>query len=412
MADIPGFLLIKQWPPVPDLLFWISLTLVGGALLGEAAFRWLRLPRIVGYSAAGMAVAAAGFGVVVGRLPGDVRLVVDLALALLLFELGSRVSLRWLRANPALLWTSAAESLVSFGAIFGVLYWLGLDINIALACAAITVCASGEVVGRVAAELKSAGQVTERMIVLAALNTLYAVLALKLIIGWLHLDQRGDWVQGISQPLYTFAGSVLLALLLSQAVRWVIRGFELRDENSVLLLLGLVLFAITAARMLGLSTLLVPLLAGVMLRNASQRPCIWPRHFGTAGGVLVLTLFVVLGSAWSLETIAAGAVAALALLAVRAVAKALVLVATARVGGIATRQGLALGMALTPVSATSLVLLADLQATHPEFANQLAPIVLAAIAMMALVGPVVVQWGLRLTGDYRPIRVTVTKEQA
>lgn len=412
MADIAAFFLIEQWPPVPDLLFWVSVTLVGGALLGEAAFRWLRLPRIVGYSAAGMAVAAAGFGVVDGRLPGNARLVVDLALALLLFELGSRVSLRWLRANPALLWTSAAESLVSFGAIFGVLHWLGVERNIALACAALTACASGEVIGRVATELKSAGQVTERMIVLAALNTLFSVLTLKLIIGWLHLDQRGDWAHGIAQPLYTFAGSVLLALLLSQAIRWVIRGFELRDENSVLLLLGMIMLALTAARMFSLSTLLVPLLAGVLLRNASQRPCIWPRHFGTAGGVLVLILFVVLGSTWSVRMLAASAVAALALLAARYVAKTLVLVAMARLGGIDTRQGLALGMALTPLSATTLVLLADLQATHPETASEIAPIVLAAIAMMALTGPVVVQWGLRLTGDYRPQRVGAGKEGA
>lgn len=411
MADIAAFFLITEWPPVPDLLFWVSVTLVGGALLGESAFRWLRLPRIVGYSAAGMAVAAAGFGVVDGRLPGNARLVVDLALALLLFELGSRVSLRWLRANPALLWTSAVESLVSFGAIFGALTWLGLERNIALAGAALTACASGEVIGRVAAELKSAGQVTERMIVLAALNTLFSVLTLKLIIGWLHMDQRGDWVHGIAQPLYAFGGSVLLALLLSQAVRWVIRGFELRDENSVLLLLGLILLALTAARMLSLSTLLVPLLAGVLLRNASERPCIWPRHFGTAGGVLVLILFVVLGSTWSVGTLAVSAVAALALLAARYVAKTLVLVATARIGGIDMRQGLALGMTLTPLSATTLVLLADLQATHPETASQIAPIVLAAIAMMALAGPVVVQWGLRLTRDYRPQPVTAPGER-
>ncbi|MDP1690810.1 MAG: cation:proton antiporter [Burkholderiaceae bacterium] len=411
MADLAAFLRIDQWPPVPDLFFWASLTLIAGALLGEAVFRQFGLPRIVGYSAAGMALAATGFGLEGARLDGIARVVVDLALALLLFELGSRVNLRWLRANPMLPWTSAAESLASFGAIAVVLHWLGFEIHVALACAALTASTSGAVVGRVASELNTAGQVTERMIVLAALNTLYAVLALKLTIGWLHMDQRGDWVQGVSQPLYTFAGSVLLAIVLSRAVGWVMRRLELRDENAVLLLLGLVLIAVTGARLLGLSTLLVPLLAGVMLRNASQRPCIWPRHFGTAGGVLVLMLFVVSGSAWSVATVAAGAVAALALLAARALAKALVLVATARAGGIDTRQGLALGLALTPLSATSLVLLSELQATHPQVSSQIAPVVLAAVAVMALVGPIAVQWGLRLTGEYRPGRRSAARGQ-
>ena len=172
LAEMAGYLQIDPWPPAPDLLFWGALMLVGGGLLGEAVFRRLGLPRIVGYSAAGMAVALAGQGLDAGKLAGGVRLVVDLALALLLFELGSRVNLRWLRANPALLWTSAAESLASFAAIFVALRWLGQPVNVALTLATMLVAASAAVVGRVASELRSAGQVTERMIVLTALNTL------------------------------------------------------------------------------------------------------------------------------------------------------------------------------------------------------------------------------------------------
>ena len=428
MNDLAAFFHIERWPPHPDLLFWISLTVVVGALLGEAVVRWFALSRILGYSVAGALVAAAGFGLgdglgqglavglglgnVQGSLQGHVRLVVDLALALLLFELGSRVSIRWLRSNPMLLATSAAESLLSFGAIVAFLRWLEWEPNLALAAAALTVSASGAVIGRVSSELKSAGQVTERMIVLSALNTLYAVLALKLVIGWLHMDRHGDWVQGISQPLYTFAGSVLVAAILARAVAWGVRNFELRDEHSSLVLLGMVLLALTAARVFGLSTLLVPLLAGVMIRNASERPCIWPRHFGSVGGVLVLILFVVVGSSWSIAAVEAGTAVALGLLAVRAVSKALVLVATARFGGISLRQGLALALALTPLSATTLVMLADLQATHPEVARQLAPVVLSAIAAMALLGPILLQLGLQLAGEYHPAPRAAALERA
>ena len=411
MSDFASYLHIVQWPPRPDVLFWISLTLVGGALLGEAVFRGLGLPRIVGYSAAGMVVAMAGAGLGQGMLRGNVRLIVDLALGLLLFELGSRVSVRWLRANPALLWTSAAEALVSFGAAVVVLRWIGLDPDLAVACAVLTASASGAMIGRVSAELKSAGQVTERMIVLSALNTLYAVLALKLVIGWQHLEQHGDWLRAMVQPLYTLLGSVLLAALLARAVAAVVQRFALRDENSVLLLLGLILLALTLARLLGLSTLLVPLLAGAILRNASERPCIWPRHFGTAGGVLVLMLFVVVGASWSVEAVAAGAFAAIGLLVARAVANGVVLVALARPGGIELRQGLGLAMTLMPVSATTLALLAELHATHPEFADRVAPVMLSAIALMALLGPIVIEWGLRLAGEYQPrvARTAVTE---
>jgi hypothetical protein len=401
LATIAGYLQIS-WPLAPDALFWGALLLVAGAILGEGVYRSFGVPRIVGYSAVGMVVTLLGKGVPNGGLTGTLRLIVDLALALLLFELGSRVNLKWLRANPALLWTSGAESLLSFVAIVVALRFVGVDINIALACATLTVSASGAVVGRVATELKAAGQVTERMIVLSTLNTLYAVLVHKLIIGWLHVDQAANWGQAIAQPLYTFAGSALIAFALAKVVALVMRRFDVRDENSVLLLLGLILLALTIARIFNLSTLLVPLLAGVMLRNTTERPWVWPRHFGTAGGVLVLMLFVIVGGAWSVSAVVAGFVGGVALLIARALAKGVAVLALARWSGITVRQGLALSLTLVPISGTALVLFADLYRTHPEFAMRIGPIVLTAIAAMELLGPIAVQWGLVLAGEQQP----------
>jgi Kef-type K+ transport system membrane component KefB len=411
LDDLVAYLQIAPWPPQPDIIFWSAVLLVLGGSLGELVFRKAGLPRIVGYSAVGMVIAVLGRGAEVHYPNGVVRVIVDVALGLLLFELGSRVSLRWLRANPALLLTSLTEALFSFLAVFASLRWLGLSANVSLACATLTLATSAAVIGRVSSELHSAGQVTERMVIMTALNTLIAVLLHKLVIAWLHLDTVGDWTLAITQPLYTFGGSFLVAALLSGLVAWIARRLDLRDENSSLLLLGLILLALTAARMLNLSTLLVPLLAGVLLRNTSQRPWIWPRHFGTAGGVLVLMLFVIVGACWTPEALALGGLAASVLLLARTLVKGAVVVAGAHWSGISMRQSLALTLALTPISGTALVLLADLQISHPTFANQVAPIVLSAIAIMELLGPIVVQWGLRIAGEL-PGRTAATSKGA
>lgn len=398
LDGLAGYLQIETWPPVPGPPFWAALALVGGALLGETVRRVFGWPRIVGYSAVGLLIGLAGFG---GVTPA-MRTVVDLALALLLFELGSRVRLTWLRANPALMLTSIAEALLSFVAIYATLRWLQQPVGVALVCATLGTCASAAVVARVAGEVKAAGQVTERMVVLTALNTLVAVLAHKLVLGWLHLEVAGDWVRAVSQPLWAFGGSVLLAAALARVVATVARRLDLSDENAALLLLGLVVLALTAAQALNLSTLLVPLLAGVLLRNTTERPWVWPRHFGTAGGVLVLMLFVVVGAAVTVPAVVAGGVLALALLAVRALAKGAAVMLLAPWSGLRWRQGLGLSLALTPMSGTVLVLLLDLQLTHPGFAPAVTPIVLSAIAFTEVLGPILVQWGLRLAGEEHP----------
>ncbi len=406
LSDIPRFLQI-DWPIAPGVVFWLALMLVAGALLGELVFRRLTLPRIVGYSAVGMLAALLGQDASTRYATGPLRVVIDLALGLLLFELGSRVNLRWLRSNPALWYTSAAESVLSFAAMFGVLHWvMGLSPQVSVICATMGVAASAAVVGRVASEMRAAGQVTERMIVLTALNTLVAVLAHKLVIGWLHLDSPGNWVQGIAQPLYAFGGSVLVAALLYRLVAWIALHLDLRDENSALLLLGLIVLALTVASMLNLSTLLVPLLAGVLLRNTSERPWVWPRHFGSAGGVMVLMLFVIVGAAWTPQSLVIGGVAALMLLLARAAAKAIAVFALARWSGTTVRQSVGLSLALTPVSGTALVLLAELHLSHPNVAAQVSPIIFSAIAIMEIVGPVVLQWGLRHAGEVHAKDIT------
>jgi len=390
---------LPSWPPMPDVLLWVSLTIVVAGLLGEFVFRTLKLPRVVGYAAVGTAVSAFGPGIGGAALQPGLRLIVDLGLALLLFELGARINLRWLRANPWLLANSLAEAILSFAAVYLTLVYLGSEPRVAAAVASILVATSPAVVMRVASEFNASGQVTERMIVLTGLNTFYAVLASKFVVGWLHAEVGGSWFLSIAHPLYLLVGSAVVAALLAWCVSLIARRLDLRNENSALLLLGMILLALSITKMANLSTLLVPLLAGLMLRNSTERPWVWPRHFGTAGGALVLLLFVITGSVWSVDALMAGAALGVAVILARFVAKTLATVVLGRPSGISMRQALALGFALMPISGAALVMMADLQAVYPEFAAQLTGIVFSAVAVLELLGPIAVQAALRYVNE-------------
>ena len=55
------------------------------------------------------------------------------------------------------------------------------------------------------------------MLLLTALNTVYAFLAITMLFSWLHLEYRGGWLAILSHPLYLIVGSLFLALLAAAA---------------------------------------------------------------------------------------------------------------------------------------------------------------------------------------------------
>ena len=397
MADAFWSLITTPWALQPDTLLGAALLALLAALLGEVVWRVLRWPRLLGYTLVGTALALAGRGAV-GDEPA-LRLAVDGALALLLFEAGARLNLRWLGRNPWLMATSVAEAALAGIAVWLVLRSLSVAPGVAGPLSIIAIAVSPAVLQRVVGELHAAGQVTERLLTLAALNTLYAVLALKLFSAGLLLSDPGTWLEALSPVLFSFCGSILVGAALGEGLALITRRLDLREENAMVLLLAAVLLALVVAKTLQLSALLVPLLAGIWLRNRSERPWVWPRHFGSAGGVLVLVMFVAVGSAWRIDALVGALGIATALVLARAVAKALAVLALARPSGLGTSQALCLGAALTPMSATAWVLALDFGARHTAAAAQLMPLLLTTLALLELSAPLLVMASLRLAGE-------------
>jgi hypothetical protein len=397
MLDAFWPLVTTPWTLAPDTLLGAALLAVLAALAGEAVWRVLRWPRLVGYVLVGTALAFAGRGAE-GDEPA-LRVVIDGALALLLFEAGARLKLRWLARNPWLLATSVAEALLTGMAVFVVLMAFNLPREVAAPLSIVAVCVSPAVLQRVVGELHAAGQVTERLLALAALNTLYAVLAMKLLSAGLLLSDPGTWLEALSPVLFSFCGSILLGAALGEGLALIARRFDLREDNSIVLLLAAVLLALVVAKTLQLSTLLVPLMAGMWLANRSERPWVWPRHFGSAGSALVLVMFVAVSSAWTLDALAAAAGVAAALVLARLLAKGTAVLALARPSGLGLGQAACLAVALTPMSATAWVLGLDFAARHPAVGAQLMPVLLACLALLELAAPLVVMAALRSAGE-------------
>ncbi|MDR3411638.1 MAG: cation:proton antiporter [Formivibrio sp.] len=388
-------LLVLQSTLLTDTLMGFAVALILAALCGEYLYRKLGWPRIMGYVLVGLVSSMAGIGYDEASLPAEFRVVMDLALALLLFELGVRINLKWLKANPWLIATSLFEASLSFAVVMLVLHFFGLEWRASMAIATICMATSPAIVMRVVSESRAEGQISERLTLLTGLNSIYAILATKVVMSWVQIGMDGALLKTMLQPAYALFGALLLAVVLTWAMLHVVRYFKLSQENSLLLIFGLLLLTTTVARVLQVSVILVPLLAGILLRSQTDRPLIWPRHFGTAGGILVALLFVFTGLSIRPQLFLTGGLAAVALILLRAGAKTAGVVVFAHPSGLTLRQGLSLGLALSPLSAVAFSQVVDFQSLLPEFSGQLAPFVLSAVAFTELLGPLLVLWALR-----------------
>lgn len=390
---------LPTWPLSISPALWLALTLVIAVLVGEGLMRYLRLPRIVGYVGIGLLLGPAGLNLIPELPAAEWRLLVDLALGILLFELGSKVNLHWLKANPWIACTSLLEAGATFFAVFGLLLWFDVAHVTAAVVAAIAIATSPAIVVRTVTESRAHGQVTERLLLMTALNCIYAIVCHKLAVAFMHDEAGTSPIHTVLQPLYLIGGSALLGWLFGSAFNFVHRHLGRHEETFSFLLFGMIAIATIVASTLMLSPMLVLLAAGLITRYQRQRPRTFLPHFGSAGAVLVILMFTANGMAANLDGLRDSMLLVVLLILVRTLAKLLPVLMLARHSGISTQQALALGVALVPMSGLTLLLTLDTAAAFPTFASGPGLVLMSSIVILELAGPILVQMALRGTGE-------------
>ena len=87
---------LPSLPPVISQAALFGALVVLGLLVGEAARRYAALPRITGYVVAGALLGPHALGLLDDNALFDLRLLIDLSVGLIVFELGFRLDFKWL----------------------------------------------------------------------------------------------------------------------------------------------------------------------------------------------------------------------------------------------------------------------------------------------------------------------------
>lgn len=395
--NAPFFL--PTWPPEVSNFIWLGLLLLASELLGEAINRWFRQPRILGWVTVGIILGPSVTGALSPEALHSLDDVLNVAIGIVLFELGQRVDIFWLRRNPWLLGTSIVESFLSFSLVFFVLQLVGASALLSAVAAAIGVSTSPAVVLSLSRDLRAQGQVTERMLILTALNCIFAFLGTSVLLGWIASEHSRDWVTILGHPMYLVLGSILLSAALTSATLALLRIIGPRDEPQFICVIGMVIVAVWASEVFNLSVALTLLGFGTMMRTFDGRRQFVSLRFGRVGRFFLVLLFAITAARMDLGVVGTGIVAGLVFVVTRFVGKAAALIALARQSGLTRKKAWYLSLGMIPASGIAVVMVQQTASIYPEFGRDLAGVVMAAILILQFVGPILAHMALRASQE-------------
>jgi Kef-type K+ transport system membrane component KefB len=388
---------IKPSAGLPTVQWSILLALA--AVAGHLVNRYTGLPKVIGYSAVGAFAGLAGFTGAVWPLQGIGLFLLELGVAVVLFEAGGRIPLRWFRHNPMVLVQSVAESSLTFLLVYWLMGLMGVREVVAESLALLSMAASPAVLSRIAIDTRAAGPVTERALVLSTLSTLYALTLCSARAGMMPRGEDG-LTSSLFPVLVVLGLSVVVGAVLALVLRAALRVMSPASENTAILLLTLIAAGAALAAHFGGSAPLAALLGGMLLKQLNPRPWSWPRQMGTASSMLTMLMFVLVSvvaaqADWSRPV--AGLV--ITLVAARIIAK-IAGVAIGNVGsGASWKQCLWVGCAMSPMSSVALLLVSQYVVASGPIGRQVAMIALPAILLMEVLGAVLATVALYRAGE-------------
>ncbi|RYX95612.1 MAG: sodium:proton exchanger [Comamonadaceae bacterium] len=375
-----------------------SLLLALAAAAGHLIQRYSGLPKVVGYAFVGTLAGFAGFSGAPWPLQGIGLFLLELGVAVVLFEAGGRVPLRWFRHNPMVLLQSVAESVITYFLVYWALQWMGVREAVASPLAIVAMAASPAVLTRVVMDTRASGPVTERSIVLATLSTLYALTLGGAKAGL--MNRQHDVADTLYPVLVVLGLSIVVGAVLALALRSALRFMNPTSENTSILLLALIAAGTALAAHFGGSAPLAALLGGMLLKQLNPRPWSWPRQMGTASSLLTMLMFVLVSvvaaqADWSRPV--AGLVITLVL--ARALAK-IAGVSVANAGsGASLKQAFWVGCAMAPMSSVALLIVSQFVTASATLGPAIARIALPSILLMEMLGAVIATIAIYQAGE-------------
>lgn len=380
-----------------------GLCLLFGVLGGICANRMKWMPTITAFMLLGIVIGPSGLQLISPELLKSSIVFIDIALGLILYDLGTMLHPREMIKSRKLLLLSICDAVMTFIPVFLGCLFLGFGTVASAMISAIAISSSPAVLVHVLAEMRASGPVSERAKSMVAINNVIAFLLFSLMLpfGLVQEAEGGDFVMAIVLPLYRLVGAVVVGIGMAWVATKIAEMLSTRDLHyRFAIVIGAVMLTLGICQMLNMSALFSPLVLGLATRWMEHRhKKLSVVELGEGGDLFFIVLFVMAGAKINFGELASMGLIPVALVVLRSLGKMGGVFIAGKMNGTDIAESRATGMMILPMAGMAIGLVTSTTALSPEIGRQLATTVFTMVAIFETIGPFLVAHALRLSGE-------------
>jgi Kef-type K+ transport system membrane component KefB len=380
----------------------VLLTIGGLMALGlatEALGRMTRLPRVTLLVLFGVLVGPAALDL----LPVDIDrwydLTADVALLMVGFLLGGKLSADFLReTGDRVMTVSIFEVLAAAAAVFAGLWALGVDPAMALLLAGMAPASAPAAIKSVVEEAEAKGRFTDVLLGIVAIDDAWGLIAFSVLLAVAQTLDGGGVFAALAYGGWELGGAVVAGLALGVPAA-ILTGRIWPGEATRIEALGIVFLTGGLALWMEVSFLLAAMVAGAVVVNFAahhDRPFRAIENFDWPFMVL---FFVLAGASLEVSEVSAIGVVGLAYIALRLGGLAAGGWLGARVCQAERSHGRWIGIAITPQAGVALGMALVAGSRFPDIKDQLIAIIVGSTVIFEVAGPILTRLALRRVGE-------------
>ncbi len=380
---------------------------IGGFLLlglaADAIGRHTFLPRVTLLLACGIIVGDELLGIVPISMSNRFEMITNVALMMIGFLLGGKMSFSSLREDgPQLIWISISAALGAVMIVALALVVVGVPHEIAILLGCIAAATAPSATVDTVLEYGNNSRFSRLLTSIVAIDDVWALLLFSL---GLALVSIMNGMQGVASSLsgaaYEVFGALLLGVLIGLPAAY-LTGRVKRGQPMLTEALGLVFVCGGAAIWLEVSFLIATMALGAMVTNLAKHHD-YPFHeIENVEWPFLVIFFMLAGASMEIDALAELGIVGVVYMLARVVGK----LAGAWVGGRASHANQEvqrwMGIALLPQAGVAIGMALVTANRFPEYKGTILTIVVGSTVFFELVGPVFTRMSLRHTQRFRP----------